>query len=135
MKQDNLSANNAEISKILSKMWKEAPGDVRAAYLKEEERQRQKYAAGMQEWREKRALEAEQEKEELNSREETEREHKKIGKGAISQDGKPQLGATTISNNGAASHLLGLGRQGKILFVLCYNTFFMYSNTNVRLWC
>ena len=51
VKSENPSASNAEISKILSQMWKSAPEDVREVYLEEEKRQRKAYTLGMQEWR------------------------------------------------------------------------------------
>ena len=53
VKADNPDATNAELSKILSKMWKEAPEDVRSNYVKQEADLRQQYHVSMAVWRRK----------------------------------------------------------------------------------
>ena len=53
VKASNPDASNAELSKILSKMWKEAPEGVRKTYVDEEAGLRQQYHASMSEWRKK----------------------------------------------------------------------------------
>lgn len=50
-KRDNKDASNAEISRILSKMWKEAPEEVRKIYQDEEATARAEYKIKIAEWR------------------------------------------------------------------------------------
>jgi len=58
VKNQNQNATNGEISRILSKMWKEASEEVRKMYLDSEAREREKYSEKMVEWKEKRKREA-----------------------------------------------------------------------------
>ena len=53
VKAENPDASNAELSKILSRKWKEAPEDVKKTYVDEEAELRQKYHEAMAEWRRK----------------------------------------------------------------------------------
>jgi len=53
VKRQNPDATNAEISKTLSNMWKEAPDDLRQKYIDEEYGKRQQYKASMSDWRKK----------------------------------------------------------------------------------
>jgi hypothetical protein len=46
-------ASNADVSKALSKMWKEAPEDLRKQYVDEEAELRQQYKVSIAEWRKK----------------------------------------------------------------------------------
>jgi hypothetical protein len=54
VKNKNPSASNSEVSKILSKMWKEAPGEVKDVFMEAEARQRVQHSTAMKEWRRKR---------------------------------------------------------------------------------
>ena len=60
VKSQNPTASNAEISKILARMWKEAPLEVKKAYQEEEALRRAEHGAAMQEWKK----EADRQKEE-----------------------------------------------------------------------
>jgi hypothetical protein len=53
VKHDNPDMNNAEISKLLSDMWKEAPQHVRQKYIDHELAKRNEYKAAMIDWRKK----------------------------------------------------------------------------------
>lgn len=53
VKRENPDATNAEISKRLSNMWKEAPDDLRQQYIDEEYEKRQQYKIAMADWRTK----------------------------------------------------------------------------------
>ena len=57
IKRSNPTATNADISKTLSKMWKEAPGTLRKKYLDEEAKLRNEYKIRIAEWRRKAAEE------------------------------------------------------------------------------
>lgn len=67
VKNSNPSATNGEVSRLLSKMWKDAPEEVRKFYLDREAEEREKYTESMAEWKAKRRREAaEQASEETN---------------------------------------------------------------------
>lgn len=51
MKQHNKQATNAEVSKILSNMWKEAPAELKKEYSDQEAIAREEYKKKMTEWR------------------------------------------------------------------------------------
>jgi hypothetical protein len=51
VKQENKQATNAEISGILSTMWKEAPDDLKKKYMDQEAKAREEYKKRMAEWR------------------------------------------------------------------------------------
>jgi hypothetical protein len=53
VKAQNPNASNAELSKILSNMWKEAPEELRKSYVEEEAGLREKYHTSMTAWRDK----------------------------------------------------------------------------------
>jgi high mobility group protein B1 len=53
VKRQNPESTNAEISKTLSNMWKEAPDDIRQQYIDEEYEKRQQYKVAMADWRKK----------------------------------------------------------------------------------
>lgn len=61
IKNENPTATNAEISRILAKMWKEAPEDVRNVYLEEEAGRREEHAIAMEKWRRENKKHQEQE--------------------------------------------------------------------------
>eukprot|EP00529_Nitzschia_sp_RCC80_P031872 CAMPEP_0113459510 /NCGR_PEP_ID=MMETSP0014_2-20120614/10490_1 /TAXON_ID=2857 /ORGANISM="Nitzschia sp." /LENGTH=550 /DNA_ID=CAMNT_0000351097 /DNA_START=214 /DNA_END=1866 /DNA_ORIENTATION=+ /assembly_acc=CAM_ASM_000159 len=50
-KRQHQDASNADISRLLSKMWKEAPEDVRKKYQDDEAKARQEYKKRIAEWR------------------------------------------------------------------------------------
>jgi hypothetical protein len=60
VKNQNPSASNGEISRLLSTMWKEAHEDVRKIYIEREAREREKYTQKMTEWKKSRKKEAEE---------------------------------------------------------------------------
>jgi HMG (high mobility group) box len=64
LKRENPDATNADLSKMLSKTWKEAPDDLRKKYMDEEADLRAKYKICMAAWRKKVAEEKRQEREE-----------------------------------------------------------------------
>lgn len=64
LKRENPDATNADLSKMLSKTWKEAPDDLRKKYMDEEAELRAKYKIAMAAWRKKVAEEKRQEREE-----------------------------------------------------------------------
>jgi hypothetical protein len=67
VKNSNPSATNGEVSRLLSKMWKDAPEEVRKFYLDREAEERERYTESMAEWKAKRRREvAEQALEENN---------------------------------------------------------------------
>ena len=49
--KENPVATNSEISKILSKMWKEAPQEVKQKYIDEEAELREEYKVAMTKWK------------------------------------------------------------------------------------
>lgn len=49
----DLTSTNGEISKLLSKMWKEAPPEIRKKYKDEENVNRKEYRVKMDIWKEK----------------------------------------------------------------------------------
>lgn len=51
VKKDNPTASNGEISKILSKMWKEADEGTRALYVEKEKEERKMYNHAVEEWK------------------------------------------------------------------------------------
>ena len=57
IKRSNPAATNADISKTLSRMWKEAPEALRKKYLDEEAKLREEYKIRIAEWRKKAAEE------------------------------------------------------------------------------
>ena len=64
LKRQNPKATNADLSRMLSKTWKELPATERAVYLAEERKLRDKYQEDMKEWRKKVAEEKTKEREE-----------------------------------------------------------------------
>lgn len=57
VKNSHPSATNGEVSRLLSKMWKDAPEEVRKFYLDREAQEREKYTESMTEWKAKRRRE------------------------------------------------------------------------------
>lgn len=53
VKQQNLGSSNAEVSRMLAKMWKEAPEDERNLHINRERELRQTYKIAIAIWREK----------------------------------------------------------------------------------
>ena len=51
MKAENKGVSNGELSRILSRMWKEAPSDVRKLYTETEAKGREQYKIRIAEWR------------------------------------------------------------------------------------
>jgi hypothetical protein len=94
VKNDNPSATNAEVSKLLSNMWKEAPEELRNQYLEEEAARRKVYAVTIGEWRQENELKKKAEEE---ARSTTEQALKNAAP-QISQDG---------SSEGARSQRIG----------------------------
>ena len=100
VKSDNPSASNAEISGILSNMWKEAPEAIRKVYVEEEASRRQEYAVEMEKWRRKTALakKKRQEQKESNRIARMQRE------ASPSYDGRPdESGVISASSNLSSS--------------------------------
>lgn len=100
VKSDNPSASNAEISGILSNMWKEAPEAIRKVYVEEEASRRQEYAVEMEKWRRKTALakKKRQEQKESNRIARMQRE------ASPSYDGRPgESGVISTSSNLSSS--------------------------------
>jgi HMG (high mobility group) box len=64
LKRENPDATNADLSKMLSKTWKEADDEMRKKYMDEEAELRAKYKISMAAWRKKVAEEKRQEREE-----------------------------------------------------------------------
>lgn len=64
LKRDHPKSTNADLSRMLSKTWKELPPTDRGVYMAEEREKREKYKVDMAEWREKVAKEKEIEREE-----------------------------------------------------------------------
>lgn len=54
VKKDNPSAGNGEISKILSRMWKEADKETRSKYLEKEKTEREAYNKEVEKWKKER---------------------------------------------------------------------------------
>ena len=54
VKRDNPAASNGEISKILSKMWKEADEETRAEYVEKEKLERDEYNILVEKWKKER---------------------------------------------------------------------------------
>lgn len=54
VKRDNPTASNGEISKILSKMWKDADKKMRGAYVEKEKKEREIYNNEVEEWKKER---------------------------------------------------------------------------------
>lgn len=67
VKKMNPEATNAQVSKILSKMWKEADNAVRQRYIAEEKSLRTKYKAAIAEWKAKKLEEQEGDRRERES--------------------------------------------------------------------
>ena len=68
LKKENPSLTNTDISKLLAKMWKEAPDEEKKEYIEEESKLREIYKKDMAEWREKvrkEQLEQEEQKDKL----------------------------------------------------------------------
>lgn len=55
LKRENPDATNADLSRMLSVTWKEAPQDVRRKYMEEEAELRAKYKVEMAKWKQKQA--------------------------------------------------------------------------------
>lgn len=51
VKAENKAASNGEISRILSKMWKEAPASIKQKYTDDEAKAREQYKIRILEWR------------------------------------------------------------------------------------
>lgn len=58
LKREHPTATNADLSKMLSKSWKEFPHEMKKEYIEEEARLRAKYKADAVVWRKKKAEEA-----------------------------------------------------------------------------
>ena len=54
VKKDNPAASNGEISKILSKMWKDADDETRAEYVEKEKMERDEYNILVEKWKKER---------------------------------------------------------------------------------
>jgi hypothetical protein len=100
VKNDNPSATNAEVSKLLSNMWKEAPKEMRNQYLEEETARRKVYTVAIGEWRQENELKLKNKAEE-EARRLTEQASMNAAR-QVSQDG---------SSAGTHSHHIG-GRDG-----------------------
>lgn len=79
MKQENKDASNAEISKILSRMWKEAPEDLKKEYTDKEAKLREEYKVKIAEWRVEQEKNKKIEKDPLEIYQEKEEERKRKG--------------------------------------------------------
>ena len=88
VKNENPSATNAEVSKLLSNMWKEAPEELRNQYLEEETARRKVYAVDIAEWRRENELKLKHMAEE-EARRLTE-EASKTAAHQVSQDGSSE---------------------------------------------
>jgi hypothetical protein len=64
LKRQTPDATNADLSKMLSVTWKEAPDELRKKYMEEEAELRQKYKIAMAAWRRKVADEKKEERKE-----------------------------------------------------------------------
>jgi HMG (high mobility group) box len=64
LKREHPKSTNADLSRMLSKSWKELPPTERAVYMAEERKLREKYKTDMSEWRNKVAEEKKVEREE-----------------------------------------------------------------------
>lgn len=64
LKREHPNATNADLSKMLSRSWKEAPDDVRSKYTEEEASLRSHYKTEMGKWRKKMADEKKMERQE-----------------------------------------------------------------------
>jgi HMG (high mobility group) box len=62
LKREHPDATNADLSKMLSKTWKEAPEELRKKYMEEEAELRAHYKVEMSKWRKKVAEERKQER-------------------------------------------------------------------------
>jgi len=91
LKRDNPDATNAELSKMLSKIWADAPDNVRQKYLKESQDLGKQYRVDIAEWRRKKVAE-----------EEANRSQRESG---LDASGRP-IALNVASGN--HSHLLGL---------------------------
>eukprot|EP00429_Kryptoperidinium_foliaceum_P020444 CAMPEP_0176039300 /NCGR_PEP_ID=MMETSP0120_2-20121206/19481_1 /TAXON_ID=160619 /ORGANISM="Kryptoperidinium foliaceum, Strain CCMP 1326" /LENGTH=589 /DNA_ID=CAMNT_0017372695 /DNA_START=100 /DNA_END=1869 /DNA_ORIENTATION=- len=54
VKKANPTASNGEISKMLSKMWKEADEETRAKYVEKEKKEREQYNKAVEKWKKER---------------------------------------------------------------------------------
>lgn len=54
VKKENPTASNGEISKILSKMWKDAEKETRAKYVEKEKKERDEYNKAVDQWKKQR---------------------------------------------------------------------------------
>mmetsp|Transcript_11598 Transcript_11598/g.20837 ORF Transcript_11598/g.20837 Transcript_11598/m.20837 type:complete len:509 (-) Transcript_11598:228-1754(-) len=79
VKQENKEASNAEISKILSQMWKDAPEDIKKEYKDKEASAREEYKKRMAEWRVENEKAKKLKKDPLTLYEEGQRELEKRG--------------------------------------------------------
>jgi HMG (high mobility group) box len=64
LKREHPNATNADLSKMLSQSWKEAPDDIRSKYVEEEASLRSHYKTEMGKWRKKMAEEKKLERQE-----------------------------------------------------------------------
>lgn len=64
LKRQHPDATNADLSKMLSKTWKEAPMEMKSKYMEEEAELRAKYKVEMAKWRKRVAEEKKQERKE-----------------------------------------------------------------------
>ena len=55
LKRQHPDATNADLSKILSRMWKEATPEFKAEYVEEEARKRAQYKIDIAAWRKKKS--------------------------------------------------------------------------------
>jgi hypothetical protein len=95
IKKSNQTAANADISKALSNMWKEAPEELRQKYFSEEAGLRQDYKIRIEEWRKNAAKE---EKEKRKQREDL-----ALRKAEENDGGLPTGSSTTVKDASSSS--------------------------------
>jgi hypothetical protein len=95
IKKSNETAANADISKALSNMWKEAPEELRQKYFSEEAELRQEYKIRIEEWRKNAAKE---EKEERKQREDL-----ALRKAEENDGGLPTGSSATVEEEASSS--------------------------------
>ncbi|KAG7364412.1 HMG high mobility group box-containing protein [Nitzschia inconspicua] len=87
VKQANKHASNAEISKILSDMWKDAPNDIKQEYTEREAAAREEYKKKMAEWKLENEKTKKKKKDPLELYQENEQERKRRGIQSDEEDG------------------------------------------------
>jgi hypothetical protein len=98
IKNENPNATNAEISRILAKMWKEAPEDVKNVYLEEEAGRREEHAIAMEEWRKQNKKRLEQEEVQQQQQQQAAEEEARNSAHHVSADGSASDNALSNKN-------------------------------------